>query len=153
MRQILIKSLLLMFCIRGIADARDSISINGRLSEAEIKSKLEQFTAIGCDYTTVVRFINNELKHEGGYIPSKGNGSSQYLAASGHAKNGEFEYDQIPDLSDRFSEPWIGDSLGLTILVSKYRGFPFKVWVISTWKLSKDGKLIEIVVSKQRDGI
>jgi hypothetical protein len=56
-------------------------------------------------------------------------------------------------LSARFAEPWVGADFDLRIILSIYQGFPFRVWVMGTWRFGSDGRLKKIIIEKQTDGL
>jgi hypothetical protein len=112
------------------AATTERISFKGRTSETSIRAALLESTPIGSSVSDVALFLNRRLKHEGGHVPTIGNGSAWHLVATGKKKTGNFEFDSIPDLTPRFSEKWIGSDFDVPIILTIYHRFPFKVWVI-----------------------
>ncbi len=151
MRAVLI---FLLVAATALSSAADSgrLTINGRRSERSIRELLLKQTPIGSDAQAVATFLNERLRHEGGWVPSEGNGSLLALMATGKKKEGRFQYDLVPDLTPRFHEKWIGESLDVKIHIDSYLGFPLPVWVLATWRFSRDGLLRDILVEKEADG-
>jgi hypothetical protein len=146
-------AIFLLSAIVCVATPPERLAIKGRHSEATIRETLLESTPIGSQATAVSSFLNQRLKHEGGYVPSLGNGSAWHLVATGKKKEGNFEFDSVPDLTPRFAEKWIGPDFDVRIILSIYQGLPFKVWVIGTWRFGSDGLLKNIIVEKQVDAL
>ena len=143
----------LLSAVACVAAPPDRLAIKGRQSEASIRQTLLDHTPVGSKASDVTLFLNARLKHEGGHVPSVGNGSAWHLMATGQKKKSEFEFASVPDLAPRFEEPWIGSNFDLRLTLSIYQGFPFKVWVIATWRFNRSGTLTDIMVQKQADAL
>lgn len=146
-------AIFLLSAIACDAATPERISIKGRTSETSIRAALLESTPIGSSVADVALFLNRRLKHEGGYVPTIGNGSAYHLVATGKKKTAKFELDSIPDLTLRFSEEWIGSNFDIRIIMTIYQGFPFKVWVIGTWRFGNDGTLKNIIIKKEADAV
>ena len=174
---------LLVLCLLTSSCATIPVRTNGRIrapvrrSAASIEAFLAEKTPLASSSSSVAAFINEQLRHDGGSAPifgwhddtcRKGKNCPYFGKGVGHTAQAtvlatgqpahtnwapDAYYTTMPDLKPILAKPWKGDTATIRVVLGKYMGIPFQIWVMGEWTFDRQDKLIRISVEKQADAL
>lgn len=142
----------------GCVSAGDYVAVSLRSETDSIESQLLTHTPLGSSYIEVARLINEDLKHEGGSFPARSQGERYahgiHFLGTGEVKetDSKFVFEQIPQDTQVFDEMY-EDTVWIHVLLGRYWGIPFEMWVSARYVFDRTGALVAIEVRKEADAL
>lgn len=174
---LLVMSLSLCSCIVMRTRTNGRIKAPVRKSPAAIEQFLSTQTPLGSSSSNTAAFINEKLQHDEGWAPmfsehdktcQKGTNCPEYgkglgfvgaatVLATGATAPADWVPDNyykiMPDLKPILAKSWKGNAARMRVVLGKYWGIPFRVWVIGEWTFDRSDRLINISVRKETDAL